>query len=276
MSSSGELGGDILTTLYDELLASSVVRSDQDTVTNLHTFRPRHEALWRALGHHLNGRRETIADIGCHNGFFLRLVEPLGFRRFVAIDYFELPPERSFLPHLNGVEFIKANFNEEDFLGSLADGSVDAAVSTEVFEHIYGHPAGYLAEVWRVLRPGGLLLFSTPNPGYLSKVLKSLAGKPVLWGDLDFARTPKTNTGTGKPLAVWDIHFREYQPTDMRTLLEELKGAEVILSGFAANAPRPDDSFLGGRAKRMLQVTGAARTRIFASTQYYVVRKTGA
>src|SRR5271170_1852670 len=153
-----------ITLRYDQLLLSSCLDHDPWSRGSLQTFRPRHLKMYEAIETHLEGRRDSIADIGCHNGFFLRLASELGFQRFVAVDYFPLPADRSFLADLAGVEFLKANFNQDNFLEALADESLDVVVSTEVFEHIYHHPLGYLRECWRVLRSGGLLLLSTPNP----------------------------------------------------------------------------------------------------------------
>jgi SAM-dependent methyltransferase len=42
------------------------------------------------------------------------------------------------------------------------DASFDAAVAIEVLEHIDGHDR-FFAEVARVLRPGGFVMFTTPN-----------------------------------------------------------------------------------------------------------------
>src|SRR5687767_9206301 len=44
----------------------------------------------------------------------------------------------------------------------LAEGSVDAVLSTEVLEHVED-PQTYLSECFRVLRPGGRMLLSTPG-----------------------------------------------------------------------------------------------------------------
>ena len=49
-----------------------------------------------------------------------------------------------------------------------ADGQFDVVVSLEVLEHLPA-PKEHLQEVWRVTRPGGLLILSTPNFDGLSR-----------------------------------------------------------------------------------------------------------
>ncbi|TLZ79090.1 MAG: class I SAM-dependent methyltransferase, partial [Methanobacteriota archaeon] len=56
-----------------------------------------------------------------------------------------------------------------DYLAATADaglpfrtGSVDSVVASEVFEHLT-HPGGFIEEVWRILKPGGRLVLTTPN-----------------------------------------------------------------------------------------------------------------
>lgn len=44
----------------------------------------------------------------------------------------------------------------------LADGTADVVVSLQVIEHVWNHPQ-FVAECLRVLRPGGVLVLSTPN-----------------------------------------------------------------------------------------------------------------
>ncbi|HEX8767591.1 MAG TPA: methyltransferase domain-containing protein, partial [Jatrophihabitans sp.] len=44
----------------------------------------------------------------------------------------------------------------------VASDSIDTVVSLQVIEHVWDHPQ-FLAECVRVLRPGGLLMLSTPN-----------------------------------------------------------------------------------------------------------------
>jgi SAM-dependent methyltransferase len=262
-----------LTRAYEDLLRSPCLDHDPYSRPNLHVYRPRHLKLLGALEQHLpRERRDTIADIGCHNGAFLRLSASLGFRELIAIDYFELPAERSFLNGLPGARFLRTNFNQEGFLRDVPDASVDCVSSTEVFEHILHHPYGYLEECWRVLKPGGILLFTTPNPCTLANALRLMAGRSIQWGDQAFAKTPKITT-EGLPIAVWDVHFREYAPALMRGILEELPGARVLEGGYLANAGDPTEPKLKRAAKAIVWGTGLGHARLVSATQYWVVAK---
>jgi len=259
---------------YDRLAASGIRELDDWTKENLANFRPRHLLLARALQSHLSGPRDSIMDIGCHNGFFLRLISDAGliFKRFLAVDYFELPPERSFIAGLPGVEFLKRNFNEDGFLEDFPQRSVDCVVSTEVFEHLYHHPLGYLEQCLRVLRPGGLLLLSTPNPCTLANGLRLALGKPISWGGVAFARTPKI-ASKGQPIAVWDIHFREYAAAELREIINSLPATRILESGFIASAAAFNDTLARKLAKTMAFKLGLGYWRPLAATQYMVVQK---
>ena len=50
----------------------------------------------------------------------------------------------------------------------LPDGAADLVLSTQVLEHVED-PTGYLAECWRLLRPGGRLVLSTHGIVYLHR-----------------------------------------------------------------------------------------------------------
>jgi SAM-dependent methyltransferase len=260
-------------TRYNELLSSSVLDHDPYSRPNLHVYRPRHLRMFESVRRYLPPeRRRRAADIGCHNGFFLRLCSELGFQELVAIDYNPLPAERSFLTGLPGARFVRANFNQDAFLKDLAPGSIDCLVSTEVFEHILNHPLGYLNECWRVTAPGGILLLTTPNPCTLANAVRLALGKPILWGDQAFAKTPKIN-GEGVPIAVWDIHYREYPASEMMPILKELPGLEILESGYLANADDPGEPVLKRGAKRLLWKAHLGNWRPLSATQYWILRK---
>ena len=51
---------------------------------------------------------------------------------------------------------------------------MDVVVLGEVFEHILNHPAGLLQAVFRILRPGGTVILTTPNPSTLINAVRLL------------------------------------------------------------------------------------------------------
>lgn len=268
------MSGHSIEAAFDELVASPVTANNPGGRGHLVEYRPRHLLMARSLERHLAGRREVVADIGCHDGFFLRLASRFGFGRYLAVDSTQLPPERSHLTGLPGAEFVRANFNADRFLGALPDGSVDCVVSTEVFEHVYHHPLGYLEECRRVLRPGGLLLLTTPNPCTLANAWRLLRGRPVSWGGVAFATTPKITAGN-EPLATWDIHFREYAASELADVIGHLAGVQILERGFIGTAAGPT----AGRGKRLVKglvrVAGLSRWRPLCLSQYMVLRKAG-
>ncbi len=256
--------------LYDELLKSPCLEFDPWSKPDLYVYRPRRLLMAKAIEDFLPNR-SAIADIGCGNGFFLRLSAELGFEKFVAVDYFPLEPERSFLTEMSGVTFLQKNFNQSGFLSDLPDSSLDCVVSTEVFEHLYHHPVGYLQECWRVLRPGGLLLLSTPNPTHIMNAVRLLLGKSICWGAVAFAETPKL-TAENKPLAVWDIHFWEYTPDELQTIVSKLEGANILRKGFVATDLEPTSSFGKRIAKKIQWSLGLGYWRLLSLTQYMIIR----
>jgi hypothetical protein len=62
---------------YNELMRSSCLDHDPWSRPNLQTSRPRHLKMYEAIETYLKSPRNSIADIGCHSGFFLRLVSCL-------------------------------------------------------------------------------------------------------------------------------------------------------------------------------------------------------
>jgi SAM-dependent methyltransferase len=73
------------------------------------------------------------------------------------------------------------------------DGTFDAVISTEGIEHLENHFA-FLREVWRVLRPGGWLLLTTPN-------ITALRSRVRFFGSGFFGRDARPlNESTRHPL----------------------------------------------------------------------------
>jgi len=106
------------------------------------------------------------------------------------------------------------------------DGSFDLVTSTEVFEHVPDDRRAF-AEVYRVLRPGGRLVFTVP----LMDAGPTLERAEIRYGRIVHLVTPEYHgdrlRGRGRVLA-----FRTYGPD----ILDRLRAA-----GFAASLERIDD-----------------------------------
>jgi SAM-dependent methyltransferase len=126
-------------------------------------FYPRryYEALLDEAAPHVAGAR-TIADIGCGTGTVLSLLRARGVgRQLIGVDVSDAS--------LAALREQFAGDGACDFrVGSivatgLESGSCDLVICTETLEHLFpGDFAAGLAEVARVLRPGGALLASVP------------------------------------------------------------------------------------------------------------------
>jgi len=114
----------------------------------------RHEVVYRHLLDLCAGR--DVLEAGCGEGYGADLIASVA-SRVVAVDYDEAT-----------VAHVQARYPRVRMLaGNLAalplpDASVDVVVNFQVIEHLWDQPQ-FVAECARVLRPGGLLLMSTPN-----------------------------------------------------------------------------------------------------------------
>jgi SAM-dependent methyltransferase len=90
----------------------------------------------------------------------------------------------------------------------FADAEFDAALCLEVIEHLM-YPQLTLAEIFRVLKPGGVLLLTTPNVAYWRRRLDlALLGR---WNPFGYSLAVE------EPWA--DPHIRFFNPGSLRRLL---------------------------------------------------------
>jgi SAM-dependent methyltransferase len=124
-----------------------------------------------------------------------------------------------------------------DVLASIPDGCVDAVHSYHFLEHIEPF-AGIVAEIARVLRPGGLLHAVVPhfsNPYYYSDYTHrqafGLYTFSYLADDAIFRRrVPRYVRDTGLVLADVRLNFKAARPFYVRYALRRVLGAVVNVS----------------------------------------------
>lgn len=115
-----------------------------------------------------------LLDLGCGNGALCRYLDSHGF------DVVGMEPDRDVirisLEQLPSTPFYMLGVDCDPTLITSHEGLFDAIVSTEVIEHLYA-PHLLPRFAWHCLRPGGLLIVTTPYHGYLKNLVLSLAGK---------------------------------------------------------------------------------------------------
>lgn len=136
---------------------TSLVLTGERTIPGLdvenYWFR-RHEVVYQRLADRCAGR--DVLEAGCGEGYGADLIAEVA-RRVIGLDYDDaaVAHVRACYPR---VEAVQGNLAELP----LPDAAVDVVVNFQVIEHLWDQ-GQFIAECARVLRPGGLLMVSTPN-----------------------------------------------------------------------------------------------------------------
>jgi SAM-dependent methyltransferase len=132
------------------------------------------------------GRGKSVLDWGCNNGYGMEVMGNLG----CLVSGIDLNPQ--------AIESARKRLGPTAELilfdgrtAPLPEGRFDVITSFQCIEHVANHDQ-YLSEIRRVLKPGGIAIFTTPNA------------------------TIRLDPGM-KP---WNqFHVREFRPSELRELL---------------------------------------------------------
>lgn len=151
---------------------------------------------------------KVIFDCACGRGFYLNMIRTVSKCRIVGL---ELDPEvivktNRNIGHLPDIYLARANIYQQPYPAA----SFDAAILSEILEHVDDDVRG-LTEVYRVLKPGGVVAITVPNANYpfwwdpINKSLEALLGTHIQHG----------------PLAgIWANHVRLYTRERLRQAVE--------------------------------------------------------
>jgi methionine biosynthesis protein MetW len=153
-------------------------------------------------------------DVGCGDG---RTVGPWLLQhgcRYVGVDVSEIAVSRAVAFGLDARRIEDASALPFD------DGSFDVGLMIEVLEHLFA-PHEAVAEMHRVLRPGGVLLVTVPNVSYWRRRLDlALFGRWNPFGDDLSVEQP------------WrDPHVRFFNLSSMERMLRQAGFASVATRG---------------------------------------------
>lgn len=191
-----------------------------------------------------------LLSVGCEPGHMEILLKQFyGFRRVAGLSYRASPEFRRRMARFD-IPVLECDL-ERDAIPE-AEGTFRSAVFLEVLEHMMTGVPSALAEIHRVLVPGGTLVLSTPNLAQFRNRVKLLKGKSVNWpldGSKMFFRKP-----------VHLRHNREYTAREVSYLLGE-EGFLIDKVRFRDYSPR---AFM--RLFNSLWPT-------FKSTMYFIARR---
>lgn len=131
---------------------------------------------YRQFARHLSNHAKNVLDVGCHIGRGGKEIKSI--RKDLTL--YGLDCVQDFLNQIPTDVYSHKIYVESTLNIPLENSSIDAIVAGEFIEHLYPHDVDKtLREFFRLLKPGGSVLLTTPNPNYL--VLK-LTGKGVIGG----------------------------------------------------------------------------------------------
>ena len=153
----------------------------------------RHMIAYKQAAKLING---TVLEIGCGEGYGISELAKYA-KKYIGVDKFDTSISEKLMTE-NDIVFHKMEIPP---LLNIESNSIDFVVTFQVIEHIQNDKF-FLKEIHRVLKPGGMLLLTTPNK------LMSLSRNP------------------------W--HIREYTPIEMKKVLSNYF-ANVDVQGVFGN-----------------------------------------
>lgn len=166
----------------------------------------------------LKHKPKTFLDVGCGDGFFLQNVEQkLGKDCDLhGVDYSQYQ-----LSKASGLPFSFKQANIEAAGLPYDSEMFDMVYAAELIEHLV-NPDYFLDECWRVLKPSGYLLISTPNlQAWYNRALFLLGIQPLFYE----VSTKSTQIGAGplkriKKGTVPVGHIRIFNVRGLKDIME--------------------------------------------------------
>ena len=198
----------------------------------------------------------SLLDLGCHDGAWtMELARAAGADRVEGV---EIVPEAAAAARARGITVHSFDLNRAV---PLDDASFDVVHANQVIEHLNDVDL-FVAEVYRLLKPGGVAIVSTENGSSWHNVFAAVMG----WQIFSLTNVSSKAAGIGNPLAI-QRGAPAFSPTWRHKTIMNYRGLhelfalhgfrEVAVSG-AGYYPLPP---IAGRidARHSVYITAVAR-----------------
>lgn len=160
----------------------------------------------------------VILDCACGRGFYLNYYRYVSDVALVGLELEEeiIRKAHRNVGHLDNLILTQGNIYNLPFPDNFFHG----VILSEILEHLEDDVRG-LREVWRVVKPGGVVVITVPNANY-----------PLLWDPINKILETffKTKIRRGPFAGIWANHVRLYHLPDLRKA--------VVAGGFMIEAER--------------------------------------
>lgn len=202
-----------------------------------------------------SGRRICVIDIGCGRGEPLKWFCSLLSENEIKVNPVGLDLHEEFKLNLSkaGIEFYEINMNYEKL--PFSDNSIEVVVATEILEHLF-IPENLITEAYRVLKPYGIFILTTPNLRWYVNVVLILLGYNPFIPDTG----SKRNYGMLSETEV-SGHIRAYTVKAIKSLLSDYNFRIIKIVGI----PHP---YKKTGLKRLIGLIDRGISRIIPSLSY--------
>lgn len=212
----------------------------RNNVTYISRVDPR---LERIIGLVCHECPESTLDLGCGRGFLLGQLADHGLHNLTGVDVYDDVDPR-------GWRYVRGDLTRRL---PFEDGAYECVIAGEIIEHV-PNPDDLLREIRRVLRPGGLVLVSTPNMvSWANRVLVPLGVQPLGTETSSEIALGRRHTVLGQGNQVQG-HLKVFTSRALAEILERYGFSLVSTEGVPAFFPRPFDAldrFISRRSTRL-------------------------
>lgn len=155
---------------------------------------------------------KKILDIGCAYGFYDIILKNHFGCDISGMEIEESADAYCRLLYKHDIPVIRKRISKEKL--PIDAESFDIVIFSEVIEHLRISPLRALRDIHRILKPGGMMLLTTPNICYLRNILNLLGGKNILQ---EFPDDDELLDNISDEIS----HVRVYTMGEMKRLLEK-------------------------------------------------------